>query len=138
MLQNSLCSLDPFGPDQSTPPGQLPNLSFLKYNSSVHLRLFLHPSFFLQRSWWLRPSPSTPQLRFEPYFGPSNPLLPSLVLPLRPQHPAAMLILLWAAGPTTRSRSISHWLRVRSVRPCWLGEDDPAPPGCLEEMVRKM
>ena len=72
------------------------------------------------------------------HFGPSSPPLPSLVLPLRPQHPAAILILLWAPAGTPRSRSISHWLSVRSVRPGWLGEAEPAPPGCWEEMVRKM
>lgn len=73
----------------------------------------------------------------ELYLGLSNPPLPSLLLPLRPQHPAAILILLWVAAGTPRSRSMSHWLSVRSVRPGWLGEPDPAPPGWAE-MVRKM
>lgn len=107
---------------------------------TLHL-LPVPPRFFLcsvQRSWWPGPGPLTPQLHSEHYLGPSKPPLPSLVLPLRPQHPAAMLMLLWVAGPTPRSRSISHWLSVRSVRPGWLGEADPPPPGCLEEMVRKM
>lgn len=105
------------------------------YSPSLHLYL----QSLLWSQFWSRdhggPFTSAPS---ETYLGPSNPPLPSLVLPLRPQHPAAMLILLWVATPTPRSRSISHWLSVRSVRPGWLGELEPAPPGCLEEMVRNM
>lgn len=63
-------------------------------------------------------------------------LRPSL-LP-RPQHPAAILILLWVAAAIDRSRSPSHWLSVRSVRTGWLPELDPEAPGFFEEMVRKM
>lgn len=109
---------------------------FVSRNASIHVLCpYLCP---VQRSWWLRPGPLTPFIFFQPYLGPSNPPLPSLVLPVRPQQPAAMLILLWVAAAIPRSRSISHWLRVRSVRPGWLGELDPDPPGCFEEMVRKM
>lgn len=71
------------------------------------------------------------------YLGPSNPALPSLALPVRPQQPAAILILLWAAAATPLSLSPSHWLRVLSVRPGGLGELGPDVPG-WEDMVRKM
>ena len=83
--------------------------------------------------------------------GLSSPLLPSLALPLRPQQPAAMLMLRWAvlAMADGVPRSISHWLCVRSVRPSAAvaaivtatgpeaaAPPDPAAPPGWEERVR--
>lgn len=111
------------------------------HNPIIHtLPSFLHLSIFYLSPEIIvaRPGSFIPKLLFKHYLGPCKPTLPSLVLLLRPQHPAAILILLCAAAVTPLSRSTSHWLSVRSVRPGWLGEHDPDPPGCWEEMVRKM